>query len=133
LLSKFRLMNANITSILLIATAAVIFASATAFIGDASATKSSNYKSNNYQTLLNCLSNHDGPDGFADIQWFEPVGCSTDDGNGNSVEGIGAELQDSPDNAGAERINYNTGPTYNDYRDELYGNQFEDPYEVGWN
>ena len=124
------LMKTKITSItLLIAVVAMIFVSAIAYGNLASAKTDkdgSNYEAdNNHKFLSNCLAN-DRSDGQTE---FGALNCSPDNGN---TQVLRTETADSPDDADVSMINYNIDVENNDHSTHPYDDDYDDPYEVGW-
>jgi hypothetical protein len=124
-------MNLQLTpNTVLIVAVAVVFASAIGYANFASAVNSKEGVSPtsvpNKEYLLNCILD-DTTDGV--IQQFEPLGCSSI--NGNIQGASGTETNDGSENADISVMDHNIGEN-NNYLYEVNGYYFEDPYEVGW-
>lgn len=114
----------------LIAAAAMIYVSAIVYENIALAhtnEDSSNY-ADNLVFLSNCLSDN-GLDG--DIKWFEPLACTAESDSMRGSLETHTERSHGSDDADISVINHNVDVVDNLYVDELY-DDFEDPYEVGW-
>lgn len=116
---------------LLVALVAIVFGSASHY-GSLAVATSNEYgrisqSESNEEFLLNCLLN-DGTDG--DIQWFEPLGCSSDSSNIQAVGGTQTPTSDGSENPDISLIDSISDEEV--YADGLYSHNFEDPNEVGW-
>lgn len=112
---------------------AVLLSSSAGFM-DVSAAEI-NHKSESKVSLLNCLSS--GSNNINGItERFEPLGCSTygvdidSKSTSDVIEGDSGHL---PNNISSDPVNYDLDFSNKPYLKELYGTEFEDPDEEGWN
>ena len=124
-------MNTKIGSMTLGVAVAITFVSYIGYANSVSGTISSNdvidHGSNDGNFLLNCLGN-DGSDDH--VQWFEPLGCSS--GNDSTQDMIRTDVGYTQSGSHGDIISQNMKVDTSTHQSDLYGSEFDDPYEVGW-